>query len=135
MKSFGEYLNELNRYEKETGKSTGRVSGRTGINTPAAGTPTQKGGAGKNSAIASVKRMVRNMQGGKEVGQIKKKKGAKSDVGTGKYKSMADRRKSQKDTTAADAKKRGFKTTKDYVNTMARYGGKDNYDKGRGLGS
>ena len=59
MKSFGEYLNELNRYEKETGKSTGKVTGRTGLNTPAAGTPTQKGGAGKDSAVANVKRMVR----------------------------------------------------------------------------
>ena len=64
-------------------------------------------------------------------GQPKKVKGAKSTVGTGKYKKMAD----QKKQTAADAKKRGFKSTQDYVNTMARYGGKDNYDKGRGLGT
>ena len=64
-------------------------------------------------------------------GQPKKVKGAKSTVGTGKYKKMAD----QKKQTAADAKKRGFKSTQDYVNTMARYGGKDNYDKGKGLGS
>ena len=64
-------------------------------------------------------------------GQPKKVKGAKSTVGTGKYKKMAD----QKKQTAADAKKRGFKSTQDYVNTMARYGGKDNYDKGKGLGT
>jgi len=64
-------------------------------------------------------------------GQPKKVKGAKSTVGTGKYKKMAD----QKKQTAADAKKRGFKNTKDYVETMARYGGKDNYDKGKGLGT
>ena len=64
-------------------------------------------------------------------GQAKKVKGAKSTVGTGKYKKMAD----QKKQTAADAKKRGFKSTQDYVNTMARYGGKDNYDKGKGLGT
>ena len=64
-------------------------------------------------------------------GQPKKVRGAKSTVGTGKYKKMAD----QKKQTAADAKKRGFKSTQDYVNTMARYGGKDNYDKGKGLGS
>ena len=57
-------------------------------------------------------------------GQPKKVKGAKSTVGTGKYKKMAD----QKKQTASDAKKRGFKSTQDYVNTMARYGGKDNYD-------
>ena len=64
-------------------------------------------------------------------GQAKKVKGAKSTVGTGKYKKMAD----QKKQTAADAKKRGFKSTQDYENTMARYGGKDNYDKGKGLGT
>ena len=64
-------------------------------------------------------------------GQPKKVKGAKSTVGTGKYKKLAD----QKQQTASDAKKRGFKSTQDYVNTMARYGGKDNYDKGKGLGT
>ena len=64
-------------------------------------------------------------------GQPKKVKGAKSTAGTGKYKKMAD----QKKQTASDAKKRGFKNTRDYVETMARYGGKDNYDKGRGLGT
>ena len=64
-------------------------------------------------------------------GQPKKVKGAKSTAGTGKYKKMADEKKQ----TAADAKKRGFKDVKSYVNTMARYGGKDNYDKGKGLGT
>ena len=64
-------------------------------------------------------------------GQPKKVKGAKSTVGTGKYKKMAD----QKKQTAADAKKRGFKDVQSYANTMARYGGKDNYDKGKGLGT
>jgi len=64
-------------------------------------------------------------------GQPKKVRGAKSTVGTGKYKKMAD----QKKQTAADAKKRGFKDVQSYVNTMARYGGKDNYDKGKGLGT
>ena len=64
-------------------------------------------------------------------GQPKKVKGAKSTAGTGKYKKMADEKKQ----TAADAKKRGFKDVQSYVNTMARYGGKDNYDKGKGLGT
>ena len=64
-------------------------------------------------------------------GQPKKVKGAKSTAGTGKYKKMADDKKQ----TAADAKKRGFKDVQSYVNTMARYGGKDNYDKGKGLGT
>ena len=63
--------------------------------------------------------------------QPKKVKGAKSTAGTNKYKDMAD----QKKQTAADAKKRGFKNTSDYIETMARYGGKDNYDKGKGLGT
>ena len=129
MQRFKDFISELNRYEKETGKSTGRVPGRTGLNTPAAGTPTQKGGSGK-SAVSNVKRMIRQMHG-KPTGQQKKEKGAKSDAGTGKYKAMADKKKA----TAADAKKRGFKTTKDYTNVVARYGGKDNYDKGYGLGS
>ena len=63
--------------------------------------------------------------------QQKKVRGQKDTRGTGKYKKMAD----QKKQTAADAKKRGFKNTRDYIETMARYGGKDNYDKGKGLGS
>ena len=29
----------------------------------------------------------------------------------------------------------GSENSKDYIETMARYGGKDNYDKGRGLGT
>jgi len=69
------------------------------------------------------------MTGGSK--QQKKVKGAKSSVGTGKYKNMADTKKQ----TADDAKKRGFNNVQNYVDTMARYGGKDNYDKGRGLGT
>jgi len=69
------------------------------------------------------------MSGGSR--QQKKVKGQKDDRGTGKFKKAADAKKQ----TAADAKKRGFKDVKSYVNTMARYGGKDNYDKGKGLGS
>ena len=69
------------------------------------------------------------MSGGSR--QQKKVKGQKDTRGTGKYKKMAD----QKKQTAADAKKRGFKDVQSYVNTMARYGGKDNYDKGKGLGT
>ena len=63
--------------------------------------------------------------------QQKKVKGAKSTAGTGKYKKAADNKKQ----TAADAKKRGCKSTQNYVDTMARYGGKGNYDKGKGLGT
>ena len=88
----------------------------------------------RDAALDAVKKSIIAKYGKGAImkkGQAKKVKGAKSTVGTGKYKKMAD----QKKQTAADAKKRGFKSTQDYVNTMARYGGKDNYDKGRGLGT
>ena len=62
--------------------------------------------------------------------QPKKVPGEKTGGG-GKYKAMAD----QKKQTAADAKKRGFDNVQNYVDTMARYGGKKNYDSGKGLGS
>ena len=64
-------------------------------------------------------------------GQPKKVKGQKSTAGTGKYLKRAK----EKAQTAAEAKKRGFKDVQSYVDTMARYGGKDNYDKGKGLGT
>ena len=90
----------------------------------------------KDTALDFVKKQITAkygkgaiMSGGSK--QSKKVKGEKSTVGTGKYKKAADAKKQ----TAADAKKRGFKSTQDYANTMARYGGKDNYDKGRGLGT
>ena len=41
----------------------------------------------------------------------------------------------KKKETAADAKKRGFDNVQSYVDAMARYGGKKNYDQGKGLGS
>ena len=63
--------------------------------------------------------------------QPKKVKGAKSTMGTNKYKDAAD----QKKQTAADAKERGFSNIQNYVDTMAIYGGKKNYDQGRGSGS
>ena len=41
-----ETIDELNRYEKETGKSSGPAgSYRGGVNTPSKGTPTKKGGS------------------------------------------------------------------------------------------
>ena len=88
----------------------------------------------RDAALDAVKKSIIAKYGKGAImkrGQAKKVKGAKSTVGTGKYKKMAD----QKKQTAADAKKRGFKSTQNYVDTMARYGGKDNYDKGKGLGT
>ena len=123
-KAFSIY--ERTRYAKETGKD------------PQTGNESKKGGTMKGSAMAAVrKNLVKsgglmssrkkpiNPQGKKQV------KGKKSDVGTGKYKKMADRKKEQ----ANKAKKAGFKDTQSYADTMARYGGEDNYKKGRGLGS
>jgi len=63
--------------------------------------------------------------------QQKKKKGEKSTAGTGKYLKRAK----EKAAYAAKAKKAGFKDTQSYTNTMARYGGEDNYKSGRGLGT
>ena len=98
--------------------------------------PAYKVSEEKDTALDIVKKKIiaKYGKGGimrKGSNQPKKVKGAKSTAGTNKYKDMAD----QKKQTAADAKKRGFKDVKSYVNTMARYGGKDNYDKGKGLGT
>ena len=116
-------LSEVTRQKKEMGYVKG------GTKKPTA--PKQK-----DTALDFVKKQITAkygkgaiMSGGSK--QSKKVKGEKSTVGTGKYKKAADAKKQ----TAADAKKRGFKSTQDYANTMARYGGKDNYDKGRGLGT
>ncbi len=119
---FSEF-NEATRLKKEKGYDKG-------------GTKKPVPGA-KPSAMDVVKAQIAKQYGkGAIIGQggskqDKKVKGAKSTAGTGKYQKAAD----QKKQTASDAKKRGFKDVKSYTNTMARYGGKDNYDKGRGLGS
>ena len=116
-------VQEATRLKKEMGYDKG------GTKKPTA--PKQK-----DTALDLVKKSITAkygkgaiMSGGSR--QQKKVKGQKDDRGTGKFKKAADAKKQ----TAADAKKRGFKDVKSYVNTMARYGGKDNYDKGKGLGS
>ena len=115
-------LHELNRYAKETGKNTGSLNKRPG-------SKVQKGGS-KDKALNFVRGMIRK-ETGKPEGQRKKSKGAKSDAGTGKYIAKAKAAKAHRD----KVKKAGFKSSKDYANTMARYGGEDNYKKGRGLGT
>ena len=115
-------LHELNRYAKETGKNTGSLNKR-------AGSKVEKGGS-KDKALNFVRGMIRK-ETGKPEGQRKKSKGAKSDAGTGKYIAKAKAAKAHRD----KVKKAGFKSSKDYANTMARYGGEDNYKKGRGLGT
>ena len=111
-------LSEVTRQKKEMGYVKG------GTKKPTA--PKQK-----DAALDFVKAKYKGQMMRSGSNQPKKVKGAKSNVGTGKYKKAAD----QKKQTASDAKKRGFKSTQNYVDTMARYGGKDNYDKGRGLGT
>ena len=116
------YVDEATRMKKEMGYDKG-------------GTKKPKGPKTKDAALDAVKKSITAKYGKGAImrsgsNQPKKVKGAKPSGG-GKFKMMADKKKE----TAADAKKRGFKNTQDYVNTMARYGGKDNYDKGKGLGT
>jgi hypothetical protein len=124
-------VTELNRYEKEKGTNT-----KDGKPTSSGGTKKPSGNKTKDAALDHVLKSIRSKYGKDAVmrsgsKQQKKVKGQKDERGTGKYKKAADAKKQ----TAADAKKRGFKDTQNYVDTMARYGGKDNYDKGRGLGT
>ena len=115
-------LTERNRYEKETGIDT------------KTGKKIVKGGTAKNDlAFQAVMRDHQDERMG--ANQKKKKRGAKTDEGTGKFLKMQNKKKQTADQTAADAKKRGFDNVQNYVDTMARYGGKKNYDSGKGLGS
>ena len=117
-----ESVDELNRYGKETGKATGSLNKRPG-------TPVKKGGT-SSPVMRAVRASIRKETGRPE-GQQKKTKGVKSTAGTGKY---LAKQQSKKD-YADRAKKAGFKSTQDYTNTVARYGGESNYKRGRGLGS
>ncbi len=58
----GDQIAELNRYEKEKGKSTGSASYRSGVNTPRKGTPTKKGGS-KDKLVHFGKGLVRKAEG------------------------------------------------------------------------
>ena len=111
-------LDEVTRYKKEMGYTKGGTKKPTSPKTP-------------DPALDAVKAKYKGQIMRSGSNQPKKVKGAKSTVGTNKYKDMAD----QKKQTAADAKKRGFNNVQNYVDTMARYGGKKNYDQGKGLGS
>ena len=111
-------LDEVTRYKKEMGYTKGGTKKPTSPKTP-------------DPALDAVKAKYKGQIMRSGSNQPKKVKGAKSTMGTNKYKDMAD----QKKETAADAKKRGFNNVQNYVDTMARYGGKKNYDQGKGLGS
>ena len=111
-------LDEATRYKKEMGYDVGGTKKPTSPKTP-------------DPALDAVKAKYKGQIMRSGSNQPKKVKGAKSTMGTNKYKDMADKKKQ----TAADAKKSGFDNVQNYVDTMARYGGKKNYDQGKGLGS
>ena len=113
-------ISELNRYEKETGKSSGSM------NMPK-GKPTQKGGD-TNPVMRKVRTSSRK---GRPEGQQKQEKAVKTTAGTNKYLNMQNTKREY----AAKAKEAGFKSTQDYTNTMAIYGGEANYKAGKGSGS
>ena len=114
MKTFSDFLTELNRFEKEKGTDT------------KTGKPITKGGTAKDDKAFQ---SVMSKYGSQRMGdnQPKKVKGAKSDAGTGRISQMLAKKKEQqaKSKALADkAKKSGYKSTQDYVNVQAvRKGG------------
>ena len=108
-------LSELNRYEKETGKSSGRVTGRSDVNTPRKGTPTKT--KEKPTAVSVVKSKTIRPMSGRPQGQ------KKSD--------HADRHKEQnrKETPARTMEKRRY-DPRDEVEkaTQGRYSKNQRYD-------
>jgi len=114
MRTFSDFLTELNRFEKEKGTDT-----KTGKS-------ITKGGTAKDDkALQSVMSKYGSQRMG--ANQPKKVKGAKSDAGTGRISQMLAKKKEQqaKSKALADkAKKSGYKSTQDYVNVQAvRKGG------------
>ena len=115
-----EVVDEATRLKKEKGYDKGG---------------TKKPSGKKDAALSAVLAKIRAEHGkgavmGQGSRQSKKVRGAK-DSREGKY---LKRVKAKKE-LAGKAKKAGFKSTQGYVDTMARYGGEDNYKKGRGLGT
>ena len=110
-----EVVSELNRYEKETGKSSGS------LNMPK-GKKTKKGGD-SSQVMRSVRTSIRR-ETGKPEGQRKtRKKGEKTPDMKGpsaKLQKSINNLKSKRDLDAK-AKKAGYKSTQDYVNVKARY--------------
>ena len=101
MRTFSDFLTELNRFEKEKGTDT------------KTGKPITKGGTAKDDKAFQ---FVMKKHGSQRIGanQSKKVKAYKSDVGTGKYTKMQDQKKQQQAKNKAlddAAKKAGYKTT------------------------
>tara|TARA_Y100001972_G_scaffold81161_1_gene98593 strand:- start:592 stop:1455 length:864 start_codon:yes stop_codon:yes gene_type:complete len=99
----GDVIDELNRYEKETGKSSGSM------NMPK-GRPTKKGGT-KDPVMRAVRTSIRK-ETGKPHGQKKKTKGVKGNRQPGDRKfspadTIAKRRQQKKDADAAMRDTRG----------------------------
>ena len=113
-------LNEVTRQKKEMGYVVGGTKKPTSPKTP-------------NPVLDKVTKSI-YAAGGKIMrsgsNQQKKVRGGPTPGG-GKYLNMQNAKKQ----TAADAKERGFSNIQNYVDTMAIYGGKKNYDQGRGSGS
>ena len=114
MRTFSDFLTELNRFEKEKGTDT------------KTGKPITKGGTAKDDRAFQ---SVMSKYGSQRMGanQPKKVKGAKSDAGTGRISQMLAKKKEQQANSKAladKAKKSGYKSTQDYVNVQAvRKGG------------
>ena len=110
-----EYVSELNRYEKETGKSSGGASYRSDVNTPRKGTPTKT--KEKPTAVSVVKSKTIRPMTGRPQGQ------KKSDY--------ADRHKEQnrKETPARTMERRRY-DPRDEVEkaTQGRYSKNQRYD-------
>ena len=82
MKSYNDFITELNRFEKEKGTDT------------KTGKPVVKGGTAKNDqAFQSVMKKYGSQRMG--ANQPKKVKGAKSDEGTGRISQMVAKKKAQ----------------------------------------
>ena len=108
-------VTELNRYEKETGKSSGSM------NMPK-GKETKKGGT-KDPVMRAVRTSIRK-ETGKPAGQTKtRKKGEKTADMKGpsaKLQKGISKLKSKRELDAK-AKKAGYKNTQDYIEVQARY--------------
>ena len=103
MKNFNQFISELNRYEKETGTSSGSM------NMPKR-KPTQKGGT-KDPVLRAVRTSIRK-ETGKPHGQQKKTKGENGNRQYGDRKfspadTIAKRRQSRADADAAMRDTRG----------------------------
>ena len=89
----------------------------------------------EDKALAAVKAAIIKKHG---KGAIYDPKNVKKPSEADKAKASAERKKRQDAVNkayAARAKKAGYKNPQDYTNVVARYGGEDNYRKGKGLGT